>query len=114
MDYYLSEEQRQQLLEDGWIRLNFGKRSWMYAEFESYASLPQYIEIVVDEKETHHSTSLCCGIENLAKSKPEKPKACQGYINIKRCPRCHEPMNYRYTYCPVCGQKIDWSEVEYE
>lgn len=30
------------------------------------------------------------------------------------CPNCSEPVFDRWesNYCPVCGQKIDWSEVK--
>ena len=31
------------------------------------------------------------------------------------CPKCGEPLiktNYEYKYCDMCGQKLDWGDVE--
>ena len=46
----------------------------------------------------------------LEKQIPKKPVG-------EWCPICNEVVdehecNYKFDYCPNCGQKIDWSEVE--
>ena len=33
-------------------------------------------------------------------------------VIIGNCPNCWEDINENYTYCPNCGQKLDWSDEE--
>ena len=53
-------------------------------------------------------------IEALEKQIPKKPV---GEWYLLACPICngvvdeHE-CNYKFDYCPNCGQKIDWSEAD--
>lgn len=59
----------------------------------------------------------------------EKPKKLERYgdgydeegnevYDMAVCPNCHREFEVEYTehcnYCPSCGQKLDWSEVERE
>lgn len=63
----------------------------------------------------------CC-IEALEKQVTKKPHLWgDGYYNgeliidMYNCPNCNESYELyyeTYDYCPKCGQKLDWSEVE--
>lgn len=63
-------------------------------------------------------------IEALEKRIPQKPVLeGDGYWNGElvydtwTCPSCGEPYEIDYSkhdYCPMCGQAIDWGEVENE
>lgn len=34
---------------------------------------------------------------------------------LYQCPACRDDLTHvRSTYCPYCGQKLDWSEEKYE
>lgn len=54
-------------------------------------------------------------LEALEKQIPKKPKV--SHLGFDICPMCksHEVRSTygsRQDYCPYCGQRIDWSEVE--
>lgn len=64
--------------------------------------------------------------ELVEKEKPQKlERYADGYdeegnevYDMSVCPECHREFEADYTehfnYCPNCGQKLDWSEVEKE
>ena len=48
-------------------------------------------------------------IEVLEKQIPKKPiDRCM----FKECPDCHEIEIQYCNYCPICGQKLDWSDED--
>lgn len=56
-------------------------------------------------------------IEALSRQVPKKPNEILEYdIDLKQhassyiCPTCGSEFTAEWFYCPVCGQKIDWSE----
>ena len=61
-------------------------------------------------------------IEALEKQIPKKPKETDAYPHRLCCPTCHWTlcfnkenadgyrMMHMFTYCPECGQAIDWSD----
>lgn len=74
---------------------------------EKYQGVQEYTEMLIVCKEA------------LEKQIPKKPKNytidCHEYMIYDcECPNCkteHKEM-YAFAYCPHCGQKIDWTEVE--
>lgn len=64
--------------------------------------------------------------KTLLKEKPQKlERYADGYdeegnlvYDMAVCPICHKEFEVEYTehcnYCPSCGQKLDWGEVERE
>lgn len=61
-------------------------------------------------------------VSALEKQIPKKPNNItydDGYVEFWNCPNCHNQHTafindeqYKYSYCPLCGQSIDWTEVE--
>ena len=55
-------------------------------------------------------------IEALEKQIPKKTKnlikRANGLHNLGKCPVCGINIVEAYSYCPKCGQRIDWSEAE--
>ena len=51
------------------------------------------------------------GVEAIQKQIPKKPNI---YLNgIEHCPYCEVSVTgMHFDYCVICGQKLDWSEVE--
>lgn len=41
--------------------------------------------------------------------KREIPRKLNGSRNDWGCPNCDRTIEYKYKYCPHCGQKFDWS-----
>lgn len=55
----------------------------------------------------------CRVIESaLKKQVPTKPKEQNGYHFCNSCGFVSEFMGLRFSFCPRCGQNLDWSEVE--
>lgn len=73
------------------------------------------MEVKIDIKEA---------IEKATPMKPDNFKFCNPYLASAACPRCKYNFpdiggineSYgeveQYNYCPECGQRIDWSEIE--
>lgn len=38
------------------------------------------------------------------------PFASKGTANTPCCPNCENSLNKSWTYCPKCGQKLDWEK----
>ena len=50
--------------------------------------------------------------ERIEKQKAKKPKIFHGSVlTLYPCPICGEKVK-DCTYCPGCGQKLDWSDTE--
>lgn len=68
--------------------------------------------------------ALIIGVDALDKQIPKKPiattkekRSLGEYDDWQSCPRCKMSFGYctrknEVTFCPKCGQAIDWSEVE--
>ena len=66
--------------------------------------------------------AIYVAIEALEKQIPKKPKETDAYPHRLYCPTCHWTfcfnkenadgyrMMHMFTYCPECGQAIDWSD----
>jgi hypothetical protein len=39
----------------------------------------------------------------------EKLDAPVSYEQYRKCPKCKDAVARMYSYCPFCGQKLDWS-----
>lgn len=47
----------------------------------------------------------------LKKQVPTKPKERNGYYFCNSCGCVSELMWLRFSFCPSCGQKQDWSDI---
>ena len=55
--------------------------------------------------------ALETAIDSLEKQVPKKPAIDELLIDHKKillCRNCNEEINVHYSFCPWCGQKIDW------
>ena len=44
------------------------------------------------------------------KEEPMEPSLCYG--SVVKCKRCGKKLDIiEHTYCPQCGQKIDWTKL---
>lgn len=61
------------------------------------------------------STAIDLAIKSLEKQIPKKPNIKElpdafGRLYWNVCGACDEEIESDYTYCPDCGQKINWEE----
>lgn len=60
--------------------------------------------------------AILIGIQALEKQIPKKPVFEDGFIGVYKCLSCKTIVGNAYgkgvTYCPECGNAIDWSEEE--
>lgn len=51
--------------------------------------------------------------ELVDKETPKKPiKKLYGHYKCPVCDNCWDPRDWKSKYCELCGQRLDWSEVE--
>lgn len=56
--------------------------------------------------------ALEVAIQALEKKVPKKPRIINGGTNTCHDTDCCNDVLRWYSYCPVCGQAIDWSKSE--
>ena len=56
------------------------------------------------------SKAIDLAIEALENQVPKKPRIINGGTNTCHDTDCCNDVFRWYSYCPVCGQRIDWSE----
>lgn len=106
MEIKLSEEQRKQLLEDCYIKVVLDENNWLYAEScDDERWRFSYGEI--GHKAGERYDGYCFDTKDLRKSKPERQNYKRG---VDFCNNCSAPLTLHYPYCPMCGQKQDWTE----
>lgn len=50
--------------------------------------------------------------QRIEKQKAKKPTPPEIDEDFAVCPRCERIVYDIYNYCPGCGQKLDWSDIE--
>lgn len=106
----LTKEQIEQLKEDGFIDLSWGKNTF-YIETDR-TGVFNYFEIssMFSDEGTEHRGCIGVFMSELHKLKPRKPYDPSWHSNEPLCPNCQANMLYKFEHCPKCGQKLDWSE----
>ena len=111
MKINLTEEQLNQILKDGWLRVDSDSGFGIYLEFGTDLNF-QYGEI------THSKQTVDLGYrrgfvfdsDELKRLIPAKPSDPSYYSNDPLCPNCRAYMLYKFECCPKCGQVLDWKE----
>ena len=75
---------------------------WHDYEGDINVTFTELKEVVNDEMKIHICRQKC-------KWYNEKPYILQDYLNLQK----HTNFNH-YTYCPICGKKIDWAKLREE
>lgn len=57
------------------------------------------------------SEALTMAVLALNKRIPTQPYELPGGVSTYGC-NCGNVFNRKYNFCPYCGQRLDWSEVE--
>ena len=106
MNIDLSDEQVQEFLSDGCVRIKFGDYS-IYMELAQ--DIMYYFELI-KRKNGKTEQGYAFDTTDLDRLKAKRPNDPSFYHNDPLCPNCRSYMLYRFEYCPKCGQKLDWSE----
>ena len=46
----------------------------------------------------------------IEKQTPKRIIPAKVYGLTESCPSCHSEVRSAYTYCTICGQRLDWSD----
>lgn len=66
-------------------------------------------------KYDEQAEALDVAIEDVGRQIPKKPSMfdeCGNVTATDRCCKCHKVIYNKYSYCPYCGQAIDFSGME--
>lgn len=77
-----------------------GATEWLY-------DMKHYIKY--DEQ----AEALDIAIESILRQIPKKPSMFDERGNVTatdRCCKCHKVIYNKYSYCPYCGQAVDWED----
>lgn len=106
MEIKLTKEQLEQLQEDRYLNIG-GSEFEIYFEFTEDMDF-DYMEFL--PKSTKRSERFWIDRLSVGKHLAEKPYDPSWYSNKPLCPGCQTNMILNFPYCPICGQKLDWSE----
>ena len=83
-----------------------------------YEEAKEWFERIIDNEAYNERFQNVCklAIELIEKATPKKAIAVKGWNDLYICPSCDENFfkgsMFLTTYCPYCGQSIDWSEED--
>lgn len=110
MKIELTADQRKELIETGFIRIEIDECNWIYAESQ-YGDEWHFGYGEIGHKGNQRYDGYCFDTQDLEKLKPAKPVK-KLYQSELGCPQCHSTLTLRYPHCPLCGQKMDWNMDE--
>ena len=108
MEIKLNDEQRKQLLEDCYIKVVLDENNWLHAE-SCDDERWQFSYGEIGHKTGERYDGYCFDTKDLRKSKPER-QSHNSFRYGNLCNNCLTPLTLHYPYCPMCGQKQDWTE----
>ena len=84
---------------------------------ESLKQFKEWNESGWSKSETPRSEVLVLTIQALEKQVAKQPNVKElpdafGRLYWNVCGACDEEIESDYDYCPGCGQRIDWSEID--
>lgn len=111
MKIELSPEQKAQLEEDKYLRIDIGDSAGLYFEFNNDNTF-NYAEIFNPKENIGRRQGFSFDSQDLERLMPKKPIDPSYYHNDPLCPNCSTYLIYKFECCPKCGQVIDWRERE--
>lgn len=74
--------------------------------------LAEFIMKNIEGEPSKSEGAIECAIRLLEKQIPKKPRIINGGTNTCHDTDCCNDVFRWYSYCPVCGQAIDWSKEQ--
>ena len=107
MDINLTQKQAEEFLNDEYININLG-------DYRIYMELTREKDIwyfeFVKSKNGKTIQGYAHNVSQLELLNPKRLNDPSWYRNDPLCPNCGTYMIYKFEHCPICGQKLDWSE----